>query len=160
MVEKVAIQVVMNDTDFTEIHIDETPELKEYKNSVETDNFIRVIFTDKERQMCSQPVATLLLHKLDKTNTLDSVDEAVTQLSRQNAVELQAFGSFDEEEPEPIMLDKYAKVDEISVIENDNLAKKLVTDQKILELGTENSVLMITVSNPFFEMLKKHILLM
>lgn len=160
LVDKVSIQVVMNDSEFTEIFVDETPELKDYKLATETDKFIRVIFTDKERQMCSQPVPVLLMHKLDKTNTIDSIDESITQLSRENAMELKAFGQFNEDNPEPIMLNRYAKVDELSVIENKELAQKVITDQQIIELGADDSVLMITVSNPFVGLLKKHILLM
>ena len=161
LVDEVAIHVVMNDKEYTELIIEETPELKEYKTSKDTDAKIRVAFIDEQLKICSQPVAALLLHTLDKTNTMDSINEGEIELNRAIAKMLQ-LADEDDEAQEPIMLNKYSKVEKMEIVFNEVMSSQIAPESNLLELGNENSVLMISVSNPAGEvdMIKKSLLLL
>jgi len=148
LVDEVAIHVVMNDKDYTELIIEETPELKEYLASKEINKKIRVAFMDEANKMCSQPVAALVLHQLDKSNNFDSVDESAIVLSRENAIEFKLGEDEQEANPEAAPLSKYNKVERMDVVFNEELSSKVADDPDILELGNDNSVLMVSVSAP------------
>lgn len=158
LVDEVAIHVVMNDKDYTELIIDETPELKAYKEAKEIDSKIRVVFIDDVNKICSQPTAALVLHTVDKSNNFDSVNEEAITLTRENAEEFE-LADHEEDKPNPITLNKYTKVDKLEIVSNKEMADKVV-DEKLLELGVENSVLMISVSAPVGDRIRKTLLLL